>query len=102
MGQGRVWSGVDAKRLGLIDVIGGVNTAIEIAAKKAKLDNYRTVALPEQEEFLTKLLDDLSTQATTSKVEKDFGYVYQYYKHLSSLAKQQGILARMPFDVDIH
>ncbi len=102
MGQGRVWSGVDAKRLGLVDVIGGINTAIEIAAKKAKLDNYRTVALPEQEDFMTKLLDGLSTEATTSKLEKDFGYVYQYYKHLNSLTRQQGILARMPFDVDIH
>jgi protease-4 len=102
MGQGRVWSGTDAKRLGLVDVIGGINTAIEIAAKKAKLENYRTIALPEQEEFLTKILDELSTEATTGKLEKDFGYVYQYYKHLNSLTRQQGILARMPFDVDIH
>lgn len=102
MAQGRVWSGLDAKRLGLVDVIGGINTAIEIAAKKAKLDNYRTVALPEQEEFLQKLLDEFSTEASAKALEKNLGESYQYYQHLTSLFKQKGILARMPFEVEIY
>jgi protease IV len=41
IGQGRVWSGIDAKRIGLVDVLGGLDTAIAIAARRAKLDKYR-------------------------------------------------------------
>jgi protease IV len=102
MGQGRVWTGVDAKRLGLVDVIGGINTAIEIAAKKAKLDNYRTVALPEQDDVVKKLVEDLSAKASTNVLEDKLGESYQYYQHLTGLLKQQGIVARMPFEVEIY
>src|SRR5205814_6840204 len=41
IGQGRVWSGTDAKKIGLVDVIGGIDKAIEIAAHMAKADKYR-------------------------------------------------------------
>src|SRR5262249_17363670 len=66
IGQGRVWSGTDAKRIGLVDEIGGVNTAIEVAAKMAKLDKYRTVAMPEQEEFLKKFMKDIKGEMEES------------------------------------
>jgi protease IV len=102
IGQGRVWTGSDAKRLGLVDVLGGINTAIEIAAKKAKLDNYRTVALPEQEDVVKKLVEDLSAKMSTNALETNLGESYQYYHHLSSLFRQQGVLARMPFEVEIY
>jgi len=102
MGQGRVWSGVDAKRLGLVDELGGINVAIELAAKKAKLDNYRTIALPEQEDFVSKLVEDFSTKMSTKAIQENLGESYQYYQHLTSLLKQKGVLARMPFEVEIY
>ena len=56
IGQGRVWSGIDAKNLGLVDTIGGLNDAIAIAAKMAKIENYRLLNLPKIEDPFEKLL----------------------------------------------
>lgn len=102
IGQGRVWSGIDAKRLGLVDVLGGINTAIEIAAKKAKLDNYRTISLPEGEDVLKKLLEDFSDDVSSGMAVKNFGTAYDYYSQVHSLLNQQGVMARMPFDINVH
>ena len=102
IGQGRVWSGVDAKRLGLVDVLGGINDAISIAAAKAHLTTYRTIALPEQKEFLEKLVEDLNTEAKTYFGKQQFGESYQYFDELNNLVKQRGIMARMPERITIY
>ena len=58
LAQGRVWSGADAKRLGLVDEFGGLEAAIEYAAQKAKLGtNYHLVEYPRQREFAEALRD---------------------------------------------
>jgi protease-4 len=101
IGQGRVWSGTDAKQLGLVDVLGGINDAIAIAAKKANLSSYRTIALPEQKEFFEKLLEDMNTEASVSIAKNSLGENYQYYESISKLLKKQGIQARMPVDIII-
>jgi protease-4 len=101
IGQGRVWSGTDAKRLGLVDVIGGIETAINIAAKKAHLDNYRTIALPEQKEFLDKLLEDMNTEVRSGMVKEELGDSYRYYNNLKDLVRQNGIMARMQVGLEI-
>jgi protease-4 len=62
LAQGRVWSGVDAKRLGLIDEFGGLETAIDFAAQKAKLGrNYRLDEFPRKREF-AEVLKELFEQ----------------------------------------
>ena len=101
IGQGRVWSGTDAKRLGLVDVLGGINDAIAIAAKKANLTSYRTIALPQQKEFFEKLLEDLNAEAKTYFGKQQLGENYIYYKKINELVNQKGIQARMPVDVEI-
>lgn len=101
IGQGRVWTGIDAKRLGLVDVLGGLNDAIAIAAGKANLTKYRTIALPEQKEFFEKLMQDLNTEARTSFMKEQLGDSYEYYKGLNNLVKQNGILAKMPMTLEI-
>lgn len=100
IGQGRVWSGVDAKALGLVDVLGGIDDAIKIAVNKAKLTNYRTIELPEQKDFLETLMEDLNTQAGVKIAEEQFGEMYSYYKMVHSAIRQQGILARVPFSIE--
>jgi protease-4 len=102
LGQGRVWSGIDAKRLGLVDVLGGINTAIEIAAKKANLESYRTISLPAEEDVLKKLIEDFSEDVSTGVAVKNFGTAYDYYSKVHSLLNQQGVMARMPFDINVH
>src|SRR5690606_5951713 len=57
VGQGRVWTGNQALKLGLVDRIGHIEDAIKAAAKKAKLDDYKLVSYPEQKSGLMSLLD---------------------------------------------
>lgn len=101
IGQGRVWSGVDAKRLGLVDVLGGLNDAIDIAAKKANLTSFRTIVLPEQKEFLDKIVEELNTEVKTYFTKQQLGEYYLYSEKINELVKQKGIMARMPVTVEI-
>jgi protease-4 len=103
IGEGRVWSGADAKRIGLVDELGGLEDAIRIAAQKAKLETYRITELPEREDPLEKLIEDLSlstllgTWGHTSLVSPGpTGEAWEYLRQLQSLLKNNGILMRMP------
>ena len=102
IGQGRIWSGMDALRLGLVDKIGGINTAIDIAARMAKLDKYRIVELPKQKELFEKILEDLNTEASVYFTKRELGDQYKYYGKLKGLINNNGIQARMPFEPDIY
>lgn len=101
VGQGRVWSGVDAKRLGLIDVLGGINDAVDIAAKMASLDDYKTVSMPEYKDILERLLDNVSADAKTDAVKKELGDAYPYYRQAKDILKMRGIQTRMPMEIVI-
>jgi protease-4 len=105
IGQGRVWSGIDAKRIGLVDVLGGMDVAINIAAKKAKLEDFSVVFLPRPEKGLTKFFRDLSGDEDdkVSKImAKELGPDYKYYQYLKNARQIQGIQARMPYEIEIH
>jgi protease-4 len=96
IGQGRIWSGEDALRLGLVDAIGGVDRAISIAAGMAGLEKYRIVQLPEQKEIFAKILEDLNAEAATWFAKRELGEHYRYYETLKTLTGNQGIQARIP------
>lgn len=57
--QGRVWSGVDARQIGLVDTLGGIETALAIAAQKASLTDYKVETYPEKLSFLERFLKNL-------------------------------------------
>lgn len=99
IGQGRIWSGTDAKRLGLVDVLGNLESAVEIAAGMAKLDAYRVISMPEQKEFFEKLMEDMKADAGTYFAKKELGEDYRYYKSIRTMLDNSGIQARIPFDV---
>ncbi len=101
IGQGRVWSGVDAKRLGLIDEFGGLNDAIKEAAKLAKLKDYRTIDLPEQKDTFEQLMEAFSGDNASVLLKKEMGAAYPYYQYLSRMSRMQGIQALMPYEFDI-
>lgn len=102
IGQGRVWSGADAKRLKLVDVLGGLDDAIAIAAKKAGLKEYRTVDMPEQKEFFEKLMEDFNTETSVAIGKEQFGQMYDYYKSIGNMLKQKGVLARIPYAIEFN
>ncbi|MDR1864066.1 MAG: signal peptide peptidase SppA [Bacteroidales bacterium] len=102
MGQGRVWSAVDAKRLGLIDRFGGLNEAVLIAAEKAGLTDYAVKELPERRTMLEILLSGLAEEAKMRAVRAETGEYYKYYRQLKSMAQMQGVQAKMPCEIELY
>lgn len=102
IGQGRVWSGTDAVRLGLVDLTGGLNDAVKIAAKMAGTEKYRVVRLPQAREFLEKFLEDFGTETSTYFAKRELGEDYRYYSLIRSFKKNQGIQARLPWAMEIY
>jgi protease-4 len=100
IGQGRVWSGADAKRLGLIDDFGGLQKAVETAADLAKLTEYRLVGYPKQKDPFTQFMEEISGEsATQSILQNELGENYMYYEYLKSMTQYQGVQARVPYEI---
>ena len=98
IGQGRVWSGVDAKRIGLVDEFGGLNDAIKEAAKLAKLKDYGTMDLPEQKDAFEQLMETFSGDKTSVFLKNELGTAYPYFQYLSRMSRMEGVQALMPYD----
>lgn len=101
IGQGRVWSGLNAIEIGLVDQIGGLNDAVKKAAELAKLDDYRIKEYPEKQDFFQKFLTDLSENASEQTMKKALGENYKLFKMLHNIEKMTGIQARMEYVIDI-
>lgn len=99
--QGRVWSGTDAKTIGLIDEFGGLDKAITIAAGKAGLTEYRTTSLPEQKEPFQQLLSSMSDETAAYFTRKQLGEQYEWYMKLKEAIRYEGLQMRMPMQIEI-
>lgn len=96
--QGHVWSGLQAKELGLVDRIGGINEALSCAAKLAKLSEYRLREFPEAKNPLSKLAKTFGGNMRTQMVKKELGANYEIYQQVKDVEQLHGdIQARMPF-----
>ncbi len=96
--QGHVWSGLQAKELGLVDRIGGINEALACAAKLAKLSEYRLREFPEAKNPLSKLAKTFGGNMRTQMVKKELGANYEIYQQVKDVEQLHGdIQARMPF-----
>ncbi|MDR2848052.1 MAG: signal peptide peptidase SppA [Bacteroidales bacterium] len=102
IGQGRVWSAVDAKRLKLVDELGGLNDAIRIAAEKAGLDDYSLEYLPKQQGTWEALLSSLSEEVHTRTIRAELGDTYRYYRQMQNVLKMKGIQARLPYEIELY
>jgi len=102
IGQGRVWSGVEAKNIGLVDEFGGLQDAIAAAAKMAKLKKYRTVELPEFKDPIKALLSELGNEAETRYMSYKLGEEARYFNKATELLRMQGIQTRMPYNIDFY
>ena len=102
VGQGRVWTGRDALELGLVDVLGGLETAIEISSNMADLQDYRIVNLPKQKDPIEVLLQDLmGKEVRSSIVKKELGDFYDTYMELKNINSMDQIQMRMPQTFEI-
>jgi protease-4 len=102
IGQGRVWSGVEAKKIGLIDAYGGLYEALAEAAKLAKLSKYRLVELPEAKDPFKELLSELGEEAETKYLDYKLGSEARYFHKAQELVSMQGIQARLPYSIDFY
>ncbi len=100
--RGRVWVGPDAKEIGLVDELGGLEDAIAAAAEVAELENYKIKTFPEEEDPFEALIKELSGDAKIYLAKELLGDEYIYYKHLNKFKDMQGIQLIMPYEVIIH
>ena len=103
IGQGRVWTGEQAIKLGLVDRLGNINDAVKSAAKMAKLKNYKLTSYPEQKSFLSNFGSGMSEQVKLHFIKSDLGDTYKYYEQLYGIKQIMRVpQARMPFSVEIN
>lgn len=99
--EGRVWTGATAKELGLVDELGGIDKALEIAAQKADIQNYSILHYPDKSNLLSSLLDKGKEDYIESQMSEAMGDYYGYLKFIQNLKDTDRIQARMPFDIRI-
>ena len=107
IGQGRVWTGVDAHKLGLVDEIGGLDAAIKYAAKLGKTSSYRTENYPEYEKSFDDLLANFTGMAMFKTKEQllkeQLGEEgFQMLEQIKRVKSRKGIQAMMPYEIEIH
>jgi len=101
IGQGRVWSGSNAQDIDLIDEIGGLNKAIELAKEAAKLEEYRILELPKAEDSFEQFMKELSGEARMYIGKSLMGEEYKYISTLKNLKNGYQIQARIPYNLEI-
>ncbi|MEH2414639.1 signal peptide peptidase SppA [Nostoc sp.] len=112
--QGRVWSGVAAKEIGLVDEIGGLNSAIAYAAKQAKLkEDWEVQEYPRtssfRERFFGRATEEVQTALGIEKAQlksanpltDEFQKLQQEVEILQKMNDPQGVYARLPFNLKI-
>ena len=99
--EGRVWTGEDAIKNGLVDKIGGLNDAIALAVTKAKLNTYNVSEYPEKETFESKFMKSFGDDVETRFLKAQLGEQYKLFKQVRNLDKINGIQARLPYDLNI-
>lgn len=102
IGQGRVWSGTDAKTIGLIDDFGGLEKAIETAAELANISEYQIVEYPKQKDVFIQLIEQLTGKETESYIKNELGENYIYYQYIKEITEIKGIQARLPYEINIY
>jgi protease-4 len=100
--QGRVWSGTDAMRLGLVDESGGLRASVDEAAKLAGIDNYALRELPVAEDPFTKILSQLSGEIRMRILKNELGEYKRIFDEIQEIKNLSGIQARLPYFIEVH
>jgi protease-4 len=100
IGQGRVWSGVNALDIGLIDYFGGMKEAVEEAARLANIQEYTLIELPKELNTFEMLMKTFEVKISGSP-ENELINSLKQYEYLINSIKNYGIVAKLPYEVDI-
>lgn len=103
IGQGRVWSGQDALKIGLVDKIGGMDEAIKEAAKQGKTSKYHTQDFPEYEKDFSEILSKFGLAQSKENIIKEAvgEQNFEILKHLKQMTSQKGVQSRMAYELKI-
>ncbi|WP_339865860.1 signal peptide peptidase SppA [uncultured Algoriphagus sp.] len=95
--SGRVWTGNQAKERGLVDVLGGLNTTIDLAASRIGAgDDYRVVYYPTKKPWFETIMEDLGESVQIKMFQSKLGSNYELIKQVEKLKSYEGIQVRMP------
>lgn len=101
--QGRVWTGEQALQVGLVDVLGGLDEAIRIAAGKAGLEKYSLSEYPVEKSPFEELFSGLSASVRANILNAELGDYYGTFRDLKEMMNtQQGLVARLPYDIKFY
>lgn len=102
IGQGRVWAGADALKIGLVDALGNIDDAVAKAAELAKLENYKISYYPKKKDFWTRLMEKSSNDNNVQAfIKQELGDQYYIYQGLNQLKRAEGVQAMMPMQIRI-
>lgn len=100
--QGRVWTGSKAKELGLVDELGGLDRALEIAIAKADVEGYTVLSYPKKESFFETLMNTKPDNYIKARLLKGtIGEIYQQWGTLENFSSRDRLQARVPFELNI-
>lgn len=102
IGQGRVWSGINALENGLVDQFGGLTRAIEMAAEMAALTDWKVVDLPKQPDPFEQLMKSFTGEARAKMVKKELEGLSVHYENLKKIMSMDRLQARLPFFFEIY
>ena len=105
LAQGRVWSGVEAKELGLIDELGGLDDAILAAAELAEIEDFGIRKYPRFKSGFQRFMDEMASaksESIESQLKNEMGQeLYSVFTELKTVVQQRGIQARLPYTIRI-
>ncbi|MCF8234808.1 MAG: signal peptide peptidase SppA [Bacteroidales bacterium] len=99
---GRVWSGSDAVRIGLVDELGGLEKAISTAAELAGSETYTLHELPVQKGPFEELFDMMPAGSHTKIIKEEMGELYKYYEIIKHTKDIKGMQARLPYYLELN
>ncbi|HOO94624.1 MAG TPA: signal peptide peptidase SppA [Proteiniphilum sp.] len=100
--EGRVWTGNQAKEIGLVDELGGIERAIEIAAEMANLGkSYVVFEYPKMRTMIEELLDRSTEDLAARTVKEYLGESFELFMLLHDIRNQDYIQARLPYELNI-
>lgn len=101
--QGRVWTGTDALKIGLVDKIGGMNDALKEAAKLANIKEYKTADFPSYEKKFGDLFGGMPfMKSKESFIKEEVGEEnYQMIEQIRRMSAQKGMQALLPYEINI-
>lgn len=97
--QGRVWTGEDALKIGLVDMLGGLEDAVWIASGKAGIEKYNIVEYPTIKNPIEELITELTGNVKASILKAELGAFYPTWQQLKNVVHNQGLIARIPYDI---